>query len=270
MRFRGPAGMELVAKERDWRTFRRRIGIALMRETISRLISRWRNAGWDEAMALLSVAAVCAGVWLFIEVAAAVEHQSHQAIEERFMRALRAPENPEILIGPRGLPEVVRDVTALGSAVVVTTLSLLVVGFLVLRQRWGRIGLIVVTVGGAYLASDLLKTQFARTRPDVVPHLADVQSESFPSGHSMVSSVVYLTLGALLAQACTRRREKIYLIATAFLLTFLIGLSRVMLGVHYPTDVLAGWSAGTAWALACWWIARWMRRRRNAGRGAGL
>lgn len=234
-----------------------------MRETFSRLISRWRNAGWDEAVALLSVLAVCAAMWLFTEIAAAVEHQSHRAIEEQLMRALRSPENPETLIGPRGLTEVVRDVTALGSAVVVTTLSLLVVGFLALRQRWGRVALIVATVGGAYLASDLLKTQFARTRPDVVPHLADVHSASFPSGHSMVSSVVYLTLGALLAQACTRRREKVYLIAAAFLLTFLIGLSRVMLGVHYPTDVLAGWAAGTAWALVCWWIARWMRWRRN-------
>jgi undecaprenyl-diphosphatase len=239
-----------------------------MRETMMRLISRWRAAGWDEVIALLSVIVLGAGVWLFTELAAVVAHQSHQVVEERFMRALREPDDPGTLIGPAGLVEVVRDVTALGSAAVVTTLSLLVAGFLALRRNWSRLVLVVTTVGGAYLVSDALKTLFARTRPEVVPHLADVHSASFPSGHSMVSSVVYLTLGALLAQACPRRREKVYLIGAAFLLTFLIGLSRVMLGVHYPTDVLAGWCAGTAWALGCWLIARWMRRRRNAGSGA--
>ena len=77
----------------------------------------------------------------------------------------------------------------------------------------------------------------------------------------MASSIFYLTLGALLARTARRRREKIYFVCSGILLTSLIGFSRVYLGVHYPTDVLAGWSAGTAWALLCWFVADWLGRR---------
>lgn len=177
------------------------------------------------------------------------------------MLAFRDPADPGQPAGPVWLATLGRDVTALGGATVVVTLTLLVIFSLVLRRQWGRIGLIVVTVGGGYALSATLKLHYDRPRPDIVPHLTEVGSASFPSGHSLLSSVVYLTLGALLAQASSRRREKIYFVAVAFMLTFLIGLSRVFLGVHYPTDVLAGWSAGTAWALLCWLVAsHWLPR----------
>ena len=97
---------------------------------------------------------------------------------------------------------------------------------------------------------------FDRTRPDVVPHLVEVSSASFPSGHSMLSMTTYLTLGALLAEVQTERRFRIYVLAWAVALALLVGWSRVFLGVHWPTDVLAGWTAGAAWALLCWAVAQ--------------
>lgn len=176
------------------------------------------------------------------------------------MRALRRPDNPAEPIGPKGFEEMARDISALGGATVVILLTSLVSGYLLLRGRWRRVLLLAVTVAGGHALSHLLKGLYGRERPSVVPHLAYVNSHSFPSGHSLSSSVVYLTIAALLAQSAPGRREKIYLMTIAFGLTLLIGLSRVFLGVHYPTDVLAGWSAGTAWALACWILAERMRR----------
>ncbi|CAM2883326.1 phosphatase PAP2 family protein [Rariglobus hedericola] len=222
---------------------------------ISRWKTYWKNAGWNEFVLFASVAALCLGVWLFIHVASVVRHETHLETETRFMRMLRSPENPGVPAGPLWLVEVGRDVSAVGGAVVVITLSLLVIGYLAMRRQWGRVALIAGTVAGGYVLSNVLKMSFDRARPDIVPHLSQVHSASFPSGHSMLSSLVYLTLGALLAQASDRRREKIYFVSVAFFLTFMIGLSRVFLGVHYPTDVLAGWSAGTAWAVACWLVA---------------
>ena len=212
-------------------------------------------------MFLACVLGVSLAIWMFAWVAEEVGEQEHQALEEKLMIALRHPENPAIPNGPAWLEQVAIDISALGGATVIILLSFLVIGHMLLRQRWRRALLLVVTIAGGHLLSHTLKGAFNRARPDVVPHLAHVDSMSFPSGHSLSSSVVYLTIGALLAQAAPRRREKIYLIGIAFGLTFIIGASRVFLGVHYPSDVLAGWSAGTAWALMCWMIASRLRGR---------
>jgi len=231
---------------------------------INRWTALWRRTGWSGRVRLASVALLCLGAYGFIDLADTAGEGTPLEMETKLMLALRNPDNLAEPIGPWWLQELGRDLSALGSAVVVIIFSLLVIGYLLLRRRYGCVVLIVITVGGGYALSHGLKNVFDRVRPDVVPHLSEVRSASFPSGHAMVSSLVYLTLGALLAQAAERRREKVYFILGAFLLTFLIGASRVFLGVHYPSDVLAGWCAGTAWMLLCWLIADFVFEKRPA------
>jgi undecaprenyl-diphosphatase len=120
---------------------------------------------------------------------------------------------------------------------------------------------VLVSVVGGVLISQTMKWAFARPRPDLVPHGAEVFTASFPSGHSMMSAVVYLTLGALLARTQADPAVKTYVLVMAVVLTVLVGASRVYLGVHWPTDVLAGWALGGVWALICLLVMLWLQSR---------
>ncbi len=129
-------------------------------------------------------------------------------------------------------------------------------------RRFYRIAaLLTVACAGGGVLNELLKNAFHRARPEAALRLVAVESLSFPSGHAMASSIFYLTIGLLLSRLAQHRREKAYIIGTAILLTVVTGLSRVYLGVHYPTDVLAGWAAGIAWALLCFLVADALARR---------
>jgi undecaprenyl-diphosphatase len=139
---------------------------------------------------------------------------------------------------------------------VLTLLTVVTGGFLFLDGKKRMALFVYGSVAGGTLVSLILKSLFQRPRPDLVPHGAYVSTTSFPSGHSMLSAVTYLTLGALLARSHSRKRLKTYFLLLAFLLTFMVGVSRVYLGVHWPTDVLAGWTAGATWAIVCWLVAR--------------
>ena len=120
---------------------------------------------------------------------------------------------------------------------------------------------VIAAVVGGTLLSTALKMGFERPRPDLVPHGTRIYTASFPSGHAMLSAVTYLTLGALLARVQKRRRVKALLLGLAILITLLVGMSRVYLGVHWPSDVLAGWCVGAAWAALCWFVALQLQRR---------
>ena len=223
----------------------------------------WRRSGWNEFVWTSVVFAGVAALGVFVLLANVTPGGEYLALEEKIMRSLRRADDPARIIGPWWVQEAARDVSALGSAVALILMTLLVLGYLLMRRAYLWATLVTVATLGGYGLSAVMKTLFGRSRPDVVPHLSHVTSESFPSGHSMLASVVYLTLGALLAQAATRRREKIYFIQAAFFLSGIIGLSRVLLGVHYPSDVLGGWAAGTVWALVCWCVA-WRLQRRTS------
>lgn len=206
--------------------------------------------------ALGSFAVAC---WAFLAAADAATGPGET--DARILRAMREPDDLHDPIGPRWLEEAARDVTALGGHAVLTLLVGSVVGYLAIaRRHHAAVFVLVATLGGALL-STALKGLYSRPRPDVVPHLAYVTSSSFPSGHAMLSAIVYLTLGALLARLVERWGAKLYFVAVAAVLTLLVGASRVYLGVHYPTDVVAGWSAGSAWAILCWLTARHLQRR---------
>jgi undecaprenyl-diphosphatase len=184
-----------------------------------------------------------------------------QAFDERVLRSLRKAENPTTPIGPGWLYGAALDVTALGSASVIGLTVVAIVGFLLLQGMARTALFVLLASGGGWLLNNALKAFFARPRPDVVPHLRDVMTLSFPSGHAMTSAAVYLTLGAMLMRIAERRITKIYCMVIAMLVTLLIGASRVYLGVHYPTDVLAGWLIGLSWALICWMVERSIERR---------
>lgn len=200
----------------------------------------------------LMAAAAAAFIWLVDEVG---EGDTH-AFDNAIILSLRVPGDAGDPIGPRGFEEAVRDVTALGSAPVLIVAVLAVLGFLALAKS-NRLALftLAASIGGLALSS-VLKYLIGRPRPELVAADAFTFTSSFPSGHSMMSAVIYLTLAALIARLMERRGLKLYALGIAITLTLLVGVSRVYLGVHWPSDVLAGWSAGAAWALLCWLIAR--------------
>lgn len=232
------------------------------------LLQIWRKiisfTGWlglREVMTLVALLIIVLGTWGFIALADEVREKDTQKFDERILVALRKPGNLAEPLGPQWLGDAGRDVTALGGVTVLTLITLAVAGFLWIRGQRGAMLFVLIAALGGLLISSALKWWFNRPRPTVVPHLAYVSSSSFPSGHSMMSAVVYLTLGSLLARFVQERRVKIYVMALGILLTFLVGISRMYMGVHYPTDVLAGWSAGSVWALFCWVVARQLQRR---------
>jgi undecaprenyl-diphosphatase len=223
------------------------------------LLHRWLAARELVTMTLLAAAA--GGLWLFLEVAEAVQEQSIRAFDEKVLLSMRTPGDPADPLGPRWVEEMGRDLTALGGVAVVTLLTVAAAGFLWLVGRRRDVVLVAAAVIGGQLLSLVLKRGYARPRPDLVPHASFVYTSSFPSGHAMMSAVTYLTLGALLARAVPRRREKAFVVAWAVALAALTGVSRVYVGVHWPTDVLAGWALGASWAVACWLAADLLERR---------
>ena len=154
-----------------------------------------------------------------------------------------------------------RDFTALGGLGVLALITAAAIGYLLLDGKRHAALAVLVAVGGGQLLSLALKAGFDRPRPDLVPHEVAVYTASFPSGHSMMAAVTYLTLGALLARVNESWQHRLYLISIAIVLTLTVGVSRVYLGVHWPSDVLGGWALGAAWALACWAVMRRLQRR---------
>ena len=221
-------------------------------------------AGWiarQEAIVLLAGLGVALALFGFVKIAEEVAQGDMRDFDEWLLRLLRRPENPQIPIGPIWLMEAAQDVTALGGRTLLIAVIVSALGYLALERKYGAMWLVAVASIGGGVLSVVMKQLFTRGRPDIVPHFVSVASPSFPSGHSMLGAVLYLTLGALLARFAVRRRTKAFCLAIAILATLVVGSSRVYLGVHYPTDVLAGWCAGLAWALACWLVARYLQYR---------
>ena len=217
-----------------------------------------RQQGWWVLVAALLIGGA---LMAFAELADEVADGETHAFDRAVMLAMREPTDHQNPLGPAWLEMVARDVTSLGGTTVLALVTVATIGFMLLRRKWGGAIFVLVSVAGGTLISSALKTIFDRPRPDLVPHAVEVSSASFPSGHSMLAMVTYLTLGAVLAEVQTSRRVKIYILGWAVFLALIVGLSRVYLGVHWPTDVLAGWCIGSAWALLCGSVALWMQRR---------
>lgn len=226
----------------------------------SELTSALRSDRGQLALLVVSLTVIALAMG-FIALAGEVLEGDTQAFDERILAALRRADDPGVPIGPRWLRIAALDVTSLGSGTVLGLTVAAICGFLIIHGLQRNALFIFVASCGGWLLNAGLKELFARPRPSIVPHLHEVMTLSFPSGHAMTSAAVYLTLGALLMRVAKRRLARIYCMAIAMLATFLIGASRVYLGVHYPTDVLAGWLVGMSWALMCWMAERALERR---------
>ena len=235
-------------------------------QTTDRLAARtldalnWLRANTDLVM-LVTMAVIVVSGWLVAELADEVLEGTTQEYDEWVLRQLRTPGDMTDPLGPEWFEDMWRDVTALGSITVLALVTVACAGYLAMRGRYRMLALLAATTGGGLIVALLLKNLFARPRPEFGSAATYVTTASFPSGHSMLSAVVYLTLGVLLARTTTRYRFKLYFITLALVVSMLVGLSRIYLGVHYPTDVLAGWSFGLIWALLCWLVAQFLQRR---------
>lgn len=162
---------------------------------------------------------------------------------------------------PRWVEEIMRDCTALGGIFVLSFVSLAVITYLLARRQRHAVILVLVAVVGALILSTTLKGLFHRDRPTILEHRSVVMTSSFPSGHAMLSATVWLTLGVMLARLEKSPYLKAYFILLGLFISFVVGISRVWLGVHWPTDVIAGWAAGSVWAVLCYFFTRFLQRR---------
>lgn len=206
-------------------------------------------------LALILLLAALGTIGGFLHLAHEIGENETAAFDRSVILAMREPGNPDEPIGSHRVEEIARDLTALGGVTVLTIVTLVSFGAAVFsgRTKLGCAALAAVVAGS--VASSLLKAGYARPRPDLVEHGTWVYSSSFPSGHSMMSAVVYLTLAILMARIQSRHRIRVFIVGVAILLTVLVGVSRVYLGVHWPTDVIAGWFLGAAWAVLFWLLA---------------
>lgn len=210
---------------------------------------------------LLAGFVIAACLWGFIEMMELARAATPHAFDTQILMLFREAGHPGTPLGPPRLEEAVRDITSLGSTIILLLVTASAVAyFLVRRQPRTALFMLVAVVGGQIIGT-LLKLGIERPRPELVSHLMHESSYSFPSGHAMMSAVTYLTLGALATRALRDRAARIYVLCLAVATTLMVGVSRIYLGVHWPSDVLGGWCMGFAWALMCWVGARFLQGR---------
>lgn len=205
-----------------------------------------------ETRTLVLLVALAGTPWLFLKVAGEVSDGETEALDRRLLLALRTPGQPSDPLGPHWLEEAVRDITALGGFTFLTLLTIVATLLLIFHQRRREALIFVATVIAAQASSQLLKAFYERERPALVAHASYVYSHSFPSGHSAMAAAVFLILATVAASVEARRRTKALIYGVAVSGVLAVGVSRVYLGVHWPTDVLGGWALGASWALAAW------------------
>ena len=215
-----------------------------------------------EVLLLAGLAIIAGAVLTFVDIAEDMAEADGRSFDWAVLKFThRDPANPSDPVGPAWLDHVSADFSALGSVTILVTLVVATCGYLLLRRRALEALLLLLASGGGLAISQALKAFFERDRPPEIYRAAEVVNQSFPSGHAMLSAVVYLTLGAMLARAEPNWRIRIYILTLAILIALGVGLTRILLGVHWASDVLAGWCAGAAWATACWLLDRWIRTR---------
>ncbi len=217
------------------------------------------HLGQSEWRILVALLLIVGGIWLTIELTDEVLEGETHALDERLLLVLREADDPRDPLGPPWFEEMMRDFTSLGGTGVLILLVTAVTSYLFLLRQYKNLAILLTAVLGGLLLSFLLKDIFDRPRPDLIVDTSALTSASFPSGHSLLAAATYLTLGSLMAQIQQRFRLKALIMLLSIFVMVLVGFSRVYLSVHWPSDVLAGWTIGAVWALLCWLGARWWR-----------
>lgn len=217
--------------------------------------------GQHELSVLVAVALIIAGLWLSVELADGVIDGDTQQADEMLLMWLREKGEPEEPIGPRWVEEMMRDLTSLGGSGILVLIVTAVTLFYLIQGRYREMLLMITVVVGAALISSFLKGVFDRPRPELFAGGRYLNAASFPSGHSMLAATTYLTLGIIVSQLMSRNRLKAFILILALFIAALVGFTRVYLGVHWPSDVLAGWAIGVVWAMFTWLVFRWLRQR---------
>lgn len=226
------------------------------------LTSLLARVGGAEKWTLAGIVSVAIFLMCFTLLANEVVEGDTLSFDRHVLSWTRSSANPAVPIGPVWLREAVRDVTALGGTTVLTIVVLAVSGYLAVVGLHRTALMVIASVLSGVVLSNSLKAGFARARPDHIQDVA-VYTSSFPSGHATLSAIVYLTLAALLCRTQSSPRVKSYILAVSIFLTVIVGLSRIYLGVHWATDVIAGWLVGSTWAIMCWFVMLWLQSQQK-------
>ncbi len=223
----------------------------------------------EEIAAVSALAVVALGGFLFAVAADAMREPGGQAFDMAVLQALRPPGHPHDPIGPWWLQEAALDLTSLGGISVLGLFALITVGFLLIQRKYLSGVLLALGLLGGVTLSEGLKAIFNRPRPPADYQAVETLNASFPSGHALLATVFYLSVGVMMARAFQRRQLKAYIMSVAIGLALIVGLTRIYLGAHWLTDVLAGWSIGAVWAMTLWLVALGVEFRQS-GRRNGL
>lgn len=232
-------------------------------------MSRALGFARSEVGVVAALGVVVGGLGIFLKVADDLVEGEAQTFDQAVLAWTHPNLDPRDAIGPHWLTTAMLDFTSLGGLAVLVLFALIAIGFLLMQKKGGSALMLAVALGGGLLLSETLKGLFERGRPPAVYQAVETINASFPSGHTLMSTVFYLTLGVMLERVFARRRLKIYVVAVAVLIAFLVGVSRVYLAAHWASDVLAGWALGAAWAMICW-LAAYAIQRHRAKRGLSL
>lgn len=217
---------------------------------------------------VLAIAVFALGVYGFLAIADEVSENEIEAVDNFLFLLFRNPADTSDPLGPAWVEETVTEITALGGYPILVALVGAVIGFLLVARKYGPALFVFLSVGSGTVVGQLLKVIYDRPRPDLVDHLVTTHTASFPSGHATMSTIVYLTLATLIVRLLDDTATRVYVISVAVFVSLAVGLSRIYLGVHWPSDVAAGWALGAAWASLSWLVISALRAYRNKAAGS--
>jgi len=214
----------------------------------------------SEIAAVTALFVVAVGTAAFADLAEDMTEGDGQMFDQAVLAAMRPNADPSDAWGPWWLEEAAADLTSLGGIAVLSLFATIVVVFLFMQRKRLSALLLLFGLGGGVALGEGLKAGFEGDRPPQVYQAVDTINASFPSGHALLSAVFYLSIAVMLTRAFPERHFKAFVLGVGILLTLIVGMTRIYLGAHWATDVLAGWSVGAAWSMALWLVAYSLQR----------